>query len=116
MSEVPRALTALIQSFTAPIPREALNTRLHRQKSSTSPASRRARVSSRGGWHLLMMRRREFVTLLGAAAATWPRAADAQEPAAPLVGILSETPASSIAQRVVAFHQGLQEIGYRQGR
>jgi putative ABC transport system substrate-binding protein len=63
-----------------------------------------------------MMRRREFVTLLGAAAATWPRAADAQEPAAPLVGILSETPASSIAPRVVAFHQGLQEIGYRQGR
>jgi putative ABC transport system substrate-binding protein len=62
------------------------------------------------------MRRRELITLLGAAAATWSRTADAQESAAPLVGFLSETSISSVAQRVVAFHQGLQEIGYRQGR
>jgi putative ABC transport system substrate-binding protein len=54
--------------------------------------------------------------LLGAAAAMRPPIAGAQEPAAPLVGFLCEASPSSFAQRVVAFHQGLQEIGYRQGR
>jgi putative ABC transport system substrate-binding protein len=54
--------------------------------------------------------------LLGAAAATRPAIAGAQQPAAPSVGFLCEASPSSFAQLVVAFHQGLQEIGYRQGR
>ncbi|HEY6257840.1 MAG TPA: ABC transporter substrate-binding protein [Xanthobacteraceae bacterium] len=63
-----------------------------------------------------MMRRRLFLTLLGAAAASWPPRASAQGGAARLIGFLSDASPDSMAPRVAAFHQGLGEIGYVEGR
>jgi putative ABC transport system substrate-binding protein len=60
----------------------------------------------------IVMRRREFITLLGAAATIRPQVGRAQQPASPIVGFLSEAPPESMAPRVAAFRQGLDEIGY----
>lgn len=62
-----------------------------------------------------MMRRRDFITLL-TAAATWPQVAHALEPASPIIGFLGEASPESMASRVTAFRQGLDEIGYVEGR
>jgi putative tryptophan/tyrosine transport system substrate-binding protein len=59
------------------------------------------------------MRRREFVTLLGGAAA-WPLAARAQQPAIPVIGLLS--PESATTGNVNGLHEGLRELGYVEGR
>ena len=63
------------------------------------------------------MRRREFVALLGGAAAGWPFAARAQQPTLPIVGFLASTsPDPVCAQIVAAVREGLKETGYVEGR
>ena len=62
------------------------------------------------------MKRREFITLIGGAAATWPLAAHAQQPAIPVVGLLRSTPSASFDHLVAAFRQGLSEAGFVDGR
>jgi len=62
-----------------------------------------------------VIRRRDFIMLLGGAAA-WPLAAHAQQPALPVIGFLSGASPQTIPQRVAAFLQGLGETGYIEGR
>src|SRR5438128_11608336 len=62
------------------------------------------------------MRRRAFITLLGGAAAAWPLAAWAQQPAMPVIGVLTSMAAGDAPQLLVAFRQGLKDTAFVEGQ
>jgi putative ABC transport system substrate-binding protein len=62
------------------------------------------------------MRRREFLGVLGGAAAAWPLAAHAQQPALPVVGFVRDGSADTAVRYVAGFRKGLNETGFIEGQ
>jgi putative ABC transport system substrate-binding protein len=62
------------------------------------------------------MRRREFITLIGGTAVAWPLVGRAQQPAIPVIGILSALGQKRVEGQVSGFLKGLNELGYTEGR
>jgi putative ABC transport system substrate-binding protein len=62
------------------------------------------------------MRRRDFISFLGGAAATWPMAARGQQPAMPVIGYVSGWASDFIPKFTAGFQQGLKETGLIEGR
>jgi putative tryptophan/tyrosine transport system substrate-binding protein len=62
------------------------------------------------------IKRREFISLLGGAAVTWPVAARAQQPTIPVVGYVHSDSPQTVASLLAAFREGLSETGYVEGQ
>ena len=62
------------------------------------------------------MKRREFITLLGGAAVTWPPAARGQQPEMPVIGFLRSAEFANVSHFVTAFRRGLKEVGFVEGQ
>src|SRR5436309_15727168 len=65
--------------------------------------------------HFDRLKRREFITLLGGAAA-WPAPARAQQAAMPVVGLLLGSSAATLEHQVAAFREGLRQTGFTEGQ
>jgi putative ABC transport system substrate-binding protein len=61
------------------------------------------------------LQRREFIAVLGGAAATWPLATYSQQPAMPVIGLLDQRSPDELADRLRGFRQGLKDTGYVEG-
>ena len=62
------------------------------------------------------LKRREFISLVGAVAATWPLAARAQQPAMPVIGLLDQRSPEALADRLRGFREGLRDAGLVEGQ
>jgi putative ABC transport system substrate-binding protein len=62
------------------------------------------------------MNRRDVIAALGSAAVAWPLVARAQQPAMPVVGVMSPLSAATAARNLAALRNGLRDLGYNEGR
>jgi len=62
------------------------------------------------------MKRRDFITLVSGVVAAWPLAARAQQPAMPVVGVMSPLSVATAARNLSSLRNGLRDLGYSEGR